>query len=132
MGTRFIATRESDFEDIWKKAVVVREERQTLTGRGLFGPMRFLRNKRAEDIVHRTLKDLPDFFLGEPVESNEEILDLEREGFEHLIDGKNDTALMFGGEVVGRIDDLPTVGELIDDIINEASEIIQFLPQHIV
>jgi NAD(P)H-dependent flavin oxidoreductase YrpB (nitropropane dioxygenase family) len=46
MGTRFIATQESDFEPMWKQAVVNREERQTLAGRGLFGPMRFIRNKR--------------------------------------------------------------------------------------
>ena len=132
MGTRFIATQESDFEDMWKKAVVVREERQTLTGRGLFGPMRFLRNKRAEDIVHRTLDDVPDFYLGEPVESNEEILELERDGFEDLMDGHPDTALMFGGEVVGRIDDLPTVEELINSIIEEAQDVIKTLPKDIV
>jgi NAD(P)H-dependent flavin oxidoreductase YrpB (nitropropane dioxygenase family) len=132
MGTRFIATQESDFEDMWKEAVVVREERQTLTGRGLFGPMRFLRNKRAEDIVHRTLDDVPGFYLGEPVESNEEILELERDGFEDLMDGHPDTALMFGGEVVGRIDNLPTVEELINRIIEEAQDVIKTLPKDMV
>ena len=132
MGTRFIATQESDFEDMWKEAVVVREERQTLTGRGLFGPMRFLRNKRAEDIVHRTLDDVPDFYLGEPVESNEKILELEREGFEDLMDKHPDTALMFGGEVVGRIENLPTVEDLIIRIIDEAQDVIKTLPKDIV
>ncbi len=131
MGTRFIATQESDFEDMWKQAVMMREERQTLTGRGLFGPMRFLRNKRAEDIVQQTLDDVPHFYLGEPVESNEAILDLEREGFEHLIDGRPDTALMFGGEVVGRINDLPTVEDLIAQIIAEAIQVIKRLPSTI-
>ncbi|MHA1929775.1 MAG: NAD(P)H-dependent flavin oxidoreductase, partial [Candidatus Thorarchaeota archaeon] len=80
IGTRLIATQESDFEPTWKQAIIDREERNTLVGRGLFGPMRFLRNTRAEDIVRRTLKDVPSFFLGEPVESNEEILELERTG----------------------------------------------------
>ncbi len=117
MGTRFIATRESDFEPVWKEAVVRREERQTLTGRGLFGPMRFLRNRRAEMIVERTIKDAPRFFLGEPVESNEEILSLERDGFDALLDGDEDSALMFGGEVVGRINDLPSVASLVEDIV---------------
>ena len=94
--------------------------------------MRFLRNKRAEDIVHRTLDDVPDFYLGEPVESNERILDLEREGFEDLMDGHPDTALMFGGEVVGRINDLPTVAELINRIIEEAQDVIKTLPKDLV
>ncbi len=125
MGTRFIATQESDFEQTWKDAIIEREERQTLTGRGLFGPMRFVRNQRAERIVEQTLDDVPRFYLGEPVESNEEILKLERDGFEDLIDAKSETALMFGGECVGRINDLPTVNEVIERIISEAKESIE-------
>ena len=129
MGTRLIATKESDFEPTWKQAIIEREERNTLVGRGLFGPMRFLRNERAEDIVKRTLKDIPNFFLGEPLDSNEEILELERTGFDDLINGKSDTALMFGGEVVGRIDDLPTTEDLIQSVIKEASEILKTVPE---
>ncbi len=127
MGTRFIATQESDFEPIWKQRIVALEERQTLTGRGLFGPMRFLRNRRAEMIVEQTLRDVPRFYLGEPVESNEEILRLERSGFEDLLEGKSETALMFGGECVGRINDIPTVRELIERIVREASTTIDEL-----
>jgi NAD(P)H-dependent flavin oxidoreductase YrpB (nitropropane dioxygenase family) len=125
MGTRFIATMESDFEPIWKEMIVRLEERQTLAGRGLFGPMRFLRNRRAEMIVEQTLADVPRFYLGEPVESNEKILGLERSGFDDLLDKKSDTALMFGGECVGRIDDIPTVKELIDRIMREAAETLE-------
>lgn len=132
MGTRFIATRESDFEPIWKEGIVHREERNTLVGRGLFGPMRFLRNARAEQIVKQTLQDIPTFYLGEPLDSNEEILNLERSGFDDLIDAKEDTALMFGGEAVGRIKDLPTTKELIDSIIAEAVEILKSVPQDVI
>jgi NAD(P)H-dependent flavin oxidoreductase YrpB (nitropropane dioxygenase family) len=132
MGTRFIATKESDFEPMWKQAILRREERQTLVGRGLFGPMRFLRNKRAEEIVLQTLEDLPNFYLGEPLDSNEKILDLERTGFADLMDEKEDTALMFGGEVAGRIQDLPSTAELIERIISEASEILDKVPNFLV
>ncbi|TFF84653.1 hypothetical protein EU524_00670 [Candidatus Thorarchaeota archaeon] len=131
MGTRFIATQESDFEPIWKQAIIEREERQTLVGRGLFGPMRFLRNRRAERIVEQTLSDLPRFYLGEPLESNEEILELERTGFDHLMDGETDAALMFGGEAVGLIDNMPTVGELIQGIIHEAEETLESTPERV-
>lgn len=131
MGTRLIATKESDFEPIWKEAILKREERNTLVGRGLFGPMRFLRNSRAEQIVKRTLNDIPDFFLGSPLDSNEEILELERSGFDDLIDAKEETALMFGGEVAGRIDDLPTTQELIQGIISDAVNILKDTPQRV-
>lgn len=128
MGTRFIATKESDFEPVWKQAILDREERQTLVGRGLFGPMRFLRNRRAELLVEQTLKDVPSFYLGSPVESNETILDLERAGFLDLLDQKSDQALMFAGEVTGRIQDLPTVSELITSVVSEAESILKELP----
>jgi NAD(P)H-dependent flavin oxidoreductase YrpB (nitropropane dioxygenase family) len=129
MGTRFIATQESDFEPIWKDAILNYEERQTLVGRGLFGPMRFLRNQCAENLVEQTLADVPRFYLGEPVDSNQAILKLEQKGFLDLLDQKDDTALMFGGEVTGRIQNLPTVSDLIENTITEAIEIIQSLPQ---
>ncbi|RDE16766.1 MAG: hypothetical protein C4K48_00995 [Candidatus Thorarchaeota archaeon] len=131
MGTRLIATKESDFEPMWKQAIIEREERRTLVGRGLFGPMRFLRNARAEAIVRRTLSDIPSFYLGEPLDSNEEILKLERTGFDDLIDAKPDTALMFGGEVTGRINDIPTTKELIERIVKEAAETLRTVPQSV-
>jgi NAD(P)H-dependent flavin oxidoreductase YrpB (nitropropane dioxygenase family) len=132
MGTRFIATKESDFEPMWKQVILEREERQTLVGRGLFGPMRFIRNKRAEEIVEQTLEDLPNFYLGEPLDSNEKILELERTGFVDLMDEKEDSALMFGGEVVGRIQDIPSTAELIDRIVLEASEVLEKVPNFVI
>jgi enoyl-[acyl-carrier protein] reductase II len=132
MGTRFIATKESDFEPMWKQAILDREERQTLVGRGLFGPMRFLRNKRAEEIVTRTLEDLPSFYLGEPLDSNEKILELEQTGFDDLLDKKENTALMFGGEVSGRISELPGVKELIEQIITDAEHTLNSVPKSVI
>lgn len=132
MGTRFIATEESDFQNIWKKSIIQKEERETLTGRGIFGPMRFLRNARAESIVKQTLKDIPSFYLGNPVESNESILKSERAGFEDLLADNPETALMFGGEVVGRIDDFASVEELVETIVGEATTILQDLPRRVI
>jgi enoyl-[acyl-carrier protein] reductase II len=132
LGTRFIATKESDFERVWKEGIINREERQTLVGRGLFGPMRFLRNRRSEILVERTLQDVPRFYLGEPVESNEAILHLEQDGFVDLLDQNKDMALMLGGEVVGRVNDLPTVDELINSIIEETVTLLQSVPKQVI
>lgn len=132
MGTRFIATKESDFQDIWKEQILQKEERETLAGRGIFGPMRFLRNQRAESIVKQTLNDLPSFYLGKPVESNEKILQSERAGFEDLLERKADTALMFGGEVIGRIDTLLSVEQLVKEIIDEATSVLHNLPSQVI
>jgi NAD(P)H-dependent flavin oxidoreductase YrpB (nitropropane dioxygenase family) len=41
-----------------------------------------------------------------------------------LVDGRTDSGVMASGQVVGVVDDLPTVAELIDRIMAEADEIL--------
>jgi hypothetical protein len=38
---------------------------------------------------------------------------------------------MAGGECAQRIDDLPTVQEVVDRIMKEATEIVKNLPKHL-
>jgi len=38
MGTRMIATKESDFAEAWKEILVSATEEDTLVARGFFGP----------------------------------------------------------------------------------------------
>ncbi|MHA1377580.1 MAG: NAD(P)H-dependent flavin oxidoreductase [Candidatus Helarchaeota archaeon] len=132
MGTRFIATQESEFQQIWKEAIVERDERGTLVGRGLFGPMRFLRNAQSIKIVEETTKSIPEVFLGKPMESTPEIMRLEMDGMAKLIDNDKENSIILGGEVVGRINSIPTVKELVDGIMNEAEAIIEKLPEKVI
>jgi len=82
-------------------------------------------------LVEQTLHDIPHFYLGTPVNSNKAILELEQEGFVDLLDQKPDTALMFGGEVVGRVDDLPKVQELVSQIVGDATKILRSVPRKV-
>ncbi|NVM03495.1 MAG: nitronate monooxygenase [Candidatus Helarchaeota archaeon] len=132
MGTRFIATKESEFQDIWKQAIVDRDERGTLVGRGLFGPMRFLRNAQSIKVVEETLKSIPEVFLGKPMESTSEIMKLELEGMAHLFEGDVENSIILGGEVTGRIDSIPTIKDLVEGIMTEAEEIIKTLPEKVI
>jgi NAD(P)H-dependent flavin oxidoreductase YrpB (nitropropane dioxygenase family) len=127
MGTRFIATKESDFEQGWKELVVKSTEEDALVARGFFGPMRFLRNRRALELVDATLRGTPDLYKGNPCGSTQEILDLELGGLDNLFQGKMDEAAVLGGTVAGRIHDIPTVQELCDRIIKEAEATIRNL-----
>ncbi|MHA1232914.1 MAG: NAD(P)H-dependent flavin oxidoreductase [Candidatus Helarchaeota archaeon] len=132
MGTRCIATQESDFEPMWKQAIVKRTEEDTLVGRGLFGPMRFLRNSQSLKIVDETIKGASDLFKGIPVNSTPEIMKLEMTGLEKLFDGDEDNSVILGGVVTGRIHSIPTVKELFDSIMSEAEEIIKNLPNKVI
>jgi len=127
MGTRFIATKESDFEQVWKELVVKSTEEDALVARGFFGPMRFLRNRRALELVDATIRGTPDLYKGNPCGSTQELLDLEIGGLTNLFYGKMDEAAVLGGTVAGRIHDIPTVQELCDRIMKEAEATIRNL-----
>ena len=125
MGTRFIATKESDFEQGWKELIVKSTEEDALVARGLFGPMRFLRNSRALELVDATVRGTPDLYKGNPCGSTQELLDLEIGGLANLFQGKMEEAAVLGGTVAGRVHDIPTVQELCDRIMEEAEAIIE-------
>ena len=132
MGTRFIATQEADFQEMWKEALVKRAETDTLVARGLFGPMRFLRNDMSLKVVDETISDASDLFRGIPCPSNEKIMRMEMQGLEKLIEENEDESIILGGVVTGRIHSIPTVKELIESVMSEAEQIIlNLLPSYI-
>jgi len=131
MGTRFIATQEADFQEMWKQALVKRAETETLVARGLFGPMRFLRNDMSLKVVDETIEGASDLFRGIPCPSNEEIMKIEMKGLEKLLEENENESIILGGVVTGRIHSIPTVKELLESIIVEAEQIISNLPYFI-
>ncbi|MHA1758230.1 MAG: NAD(P)H-dependent flavin oxidoreductase, partial [Promethearchaeota archaeon] len=130
MGTRFIATQESDFQLVWKKSIIPKRETDTLVGRGFFGPMRFIRNQTAEKMVKLALNNIPEMYMGKPLFPTQDMIDLEMQSFNALHNASEDeeeNVLILGGEAIGRIKDLPTVSELIKRIMKEAKECLENL-----
>lgn len=125
MGTRFIATQESDFAQGYKEAIVKASERDTVITAGSFGPIRALKNK-----FSRELNELLREHKG-----NEKALEvvnykIRPGGWQSsYIDGETDDAPVLTGEVQGRCNDIPTCKDLIDQIISEAEAIIEGMPQ---
>ncbi len=132
MGTRFIATQEGDFEQMWKEQLVKATEFDTIVGRGIFGPMRFLINAASLEVIDETIKGASDLYRGKPCPSTDEIRKLEERGFRKLVDEDENESLMNAGVVTGRIHSIPTVHELIQGIMAEAEEIILSLPNKVV
>jgi len=131
MGTRFIATKEADFQQMWKDAIVKRVETDTLVARGFFGPMRFLRNPQSLKVVDETISGASDLFRGNPCPSNDRIMRIELHGLENLYKEIEDDSIILGGVVTGRIHSIPTVKGLLESIIKEAEQIISKLPVYI-
>jgi NAD(P)H-dependent flavin oxidoreductase YrpB (nitropropane dioxygenase family) len=134
MGTRFIATKESEFNQFWKDHILKSGERDTIVARGIFGPGRYLKNEVSMELTEMTVSKSPGLYLGQPDDLttlDPELMRKEMDGFNGLLREDEKKAILPGGEVAGRIGELPIVQELVDGIIREAEEIILNLPKKI-
>lgn len=130
MGTRFIATAESDFPQMHKDYITRLSERQTTVARAIVGPGRYLKTEASMELTRLSVAKSPGPYLGEPDNLKEvprELVAKEVDGGKALVEGDEHRALMPAGEVAGRINDIPTVKELVERIMDEAEEIVRNL-----
>ncbi len=132
MGTRFLATQESDFHQIWKEEVVAAGDRATLVARGVVGPARWLKTPRSVEHAASTLKKSPGVFLGTPDDYSTmdmSLLDYEIESIKAVFEGNKEKAMMAAGEVAQRIKDMPKVNDMVQEIVTEAETILRNVPK---
>ncbi len=124
MGTRFIATQESDFTQMWKEKVLESDEKGTVPGISIFGPARYLKNQVSLRLAELLRKGFQ--------EGYQEGVELETRGIILSMEGKDpDWSIFFGGEVAGRIENLPTVKELVESIGAEAEQLLGEMNQYL-
>jgi nitronate monooxygenase len=115
MGTRFMATQECPMHPAFKERIVAAQEADTvLVMESLMNPARVLKTPWSERILQMeaqgaTLEDLTPLISGK----------VSRKGW---FEGNLDEGMYPAGQVIGRIQDVPTVGELIRRIVEEAME----------
>jgi nitronate monooxygenase len=117
LGTRFCAVKESPIHDNIKQALVKATERDTnLIFRTLRNTARVLKSKVSEEVVATELrpggcefKDIQHLVSGQ-------------KGRVALETGDVDAGLIWAGQVVGLIDDVPSCAELIERIVAECRE----------
>ncbi len=115
MGTRFVATVECPVHEAVKQALVNASERDTrLLMRSLRNTARFLANANAEKVLeieargNATIDDIKHYMSG-------------LEGRQMIETGDMEKGVFSAGQVIGMIRDVPTVQELFDRIIGEAT-----------
>ncbi len=136
MGTRFLATQESDFHPLWKEQVVKTPDRGTLVARGMVGPARWLKTASSLEHQKNTLLKSPSIFLDTPDDFStvaaQELIAYERRGIKAVVTGDRENALMAGGECAQRVNDLPKVQDLVDRIMTEARDILKHASRFVV
>lgn len=132
MGTRFLATQESDFHPMWKQSVVEAGDRATLVARGFVGPARWLKTPRSVEHAKNTLQKSPGVFLGAPDDYTNidmSLIQYEIESIKATFEGNKEKAMMAAGEVAQRIQDMPKVNDLVQKIVNDAENILRDVPK---
>jgi len=132
MGTRFLATQESDFHQIWKQGVVDAGDRATLVARGFVGPARWLKNPRSEEHAKNTLQKSPGVFLGTPDDYTTidmSLIQYEIESIKAAFEGNKEKALLAAGEAAQRIKDMPKVNDMVQEIVRETEAILRDIPK---
>lgn len=117
MGTRFMATKECPAHPRFKEWLVRAKETDTvITQRSIRTPARNLRNEQALKVLEMESRGA----------TLEELLTITSGGNENRLyfEGDLEAGLAECGQVVGIINDIPTVKGVIDGIIEGAEEII--------
>ncbi|MFS1518216.1 NAD(P)H-dependent flavin oxidoreductase [Bacillus sp. SCS-151] len=117
MGTRFIATQECiHANQVYKQALIEgTEDGTTVIKRSIGAPARAISNNWTKKIVeleraNGDYNQLKDFISGS---ANKR----------YIYEGNTEEGFAWAGQVMGLINDSPTVSELFDRIINEAEQI---------
>jgi NAD(P)H-dependent flavin oxidoreductase YrpB (nitropropane dioxygenase family) len=121
MGTRFCATKECNWPQSFKQAMLDADERSTvLMFRTLHNTARVFKNKVAAEVERI---------------QNEKGKDLQFSDVQHLVmgdrgrkaeqSGDKDGGIWTAGQVVGLINDIPTVQELMDRFMKEAEDTVK-------
>ena len=132
MGTRFLATQESDFHQIWKQGVVDAGDRATLVARGFVGPARWLKTPRSQEHAKNTLQKSPGVFLGTPDDYatiDMSLIQYEIESIKAAFEGNKEKALLAAGEAAQRIKDMPKVNDMVQEIVRETEAILRDIPK---
>ncbi len=120
MGTRFVATKEAPVHDNVKQALVKATELDTvLVMRALRNTERVLKNKGVKELIEIEREKGASLKI-------EDILDQVAGVYPKvMLEGDMDAGAWSCGMVVGLINDIPTVKELIDRIMEGAERIIR-------
>jgi len=119
MGTRFCATVEAPIHDRAKQLLVSNDERGTnLIFRSLKNTARVGKNSVSDKVVE---------LLKKPDAKFEDVAHLVKgaQGRVLLENGDLDAGLIWAGQIQGLIRDIPTVAELMNRIVTEATDIIK-------
>ncbi len=116
MGTRFVCSKECTAHDNYKKAFIKAKDRDAIvSGRSTGHPVRCLKNKLTREFealekAGTTLEELEKLGAGKLREA--------------VVEGNTQTGSVMAGQISGLINDIKTVEQIIEQLVEEAQQVI--------
>jgi len=122
MGSRFIASKQSEFHEKYKALIPPGNPQDTGLYTGSFGPIRLYKNEYA--LSHPAPSSKEEMIAYEnSISPEQRVKDLG--AYDRVYNGDIDTGAVLLGQSIGIIDSIDDVNEIIERIINKAENVIR-------
>ena len=122
MGSRFIASKQSEFHENYKALVPPGIPQDTALYWGAFGPIRLLKNKYA--LAHPAPGSKEDMLEREKNITMEDMIK-EAGAYTKVYEGDTENGAVLLGQSIGIIDSIKDVNDIIEGIIKQAENVIR-------
>ena len=121
MGSRFIASKESEFHDTYKKVVLPAKAQDTILATGVYGPIRLWKNQYAFDHKAVTKEEK---LAQESGLTQDDIIKTVR-AYELAYEGNTEEGAVLLGQSIGIIDKIEEVSDIIERMVYDADAAIK-------
>ena len=122
MGSRFIASKESEFDDMYKSIIPPAKAQDTVLVTGGFGPIRLWKNKYS--LSRDLVATREDKMAQEAQTSPDELVEQARK-YELAYNGNITDGAVLVGQSIGIINSIERVPDIIDNIVETAEKRIK-------
>ncbi|MFW9777382.1 MAG: NAD(P)H-dependent flavin oxidoreductase [Candidatus Heimdallarchaeota archaeon] len=118
MGSRFIASKESEFHQKYKEVIPPARSQDTTMVTGFLGPVRLWKNKYADHMS--LIRSKEEKIAKEKMLTQDEIIETAR-AYELAYEGNVEDGAVLLGQSIGLINQIESVSDIIERIVDEAS-----------
>ncbi|MFX0034344.1 MAG: NAD(P)H-dependent flavin oxidoreductase [Candidatus Hermodarchaeota archaeon] len=119
MGSRFIATIESEFDEKYKGIVPPAKAQDTILVTGALGPIRLWKNEYS---LHHGLVSDKEAKMAEEAAMTQEDIIAEGKAYEAAYTGDINSGAVLLGQSIGIIKSVETVKKIVEDIVQDAEK----------
>jgi len=122
MGSRFIASKQSEFHERYKALVPPGKPQDTGLYTGAFGPIRLYKNKYASE--HPAPQSKEEMIAYEKT-ITVEMITRDADAYDRVYNGDTENGAVLLGQSIGIIDSIDDVNDIIERIMNDAENVIR-------